>query len=148
MKTNTKDAIILEVKQSLPPHYDYFNQQRWEQLRSRLAQEEPKLVGDALLTYWPTLQTYIEQTFVARLLFTLNPSTSLSLDEILVALSNWNLSVEEFPWYLTNQFGEEEVLQELRALEERGSRDEKLIRATETFRWWLKRRPAEQGKAG
>ena len=24
MRTDTKDAIILEMKQSLPPYYDYF----------------------------------------------------------------------------------------------------------------------------
>ncbi len=136
------------MKRSLPPYYDYFNPQRWEQLRLRLAEDDSRLVGDALLEYWPTLRAYEEQLFVARLLFALNPSTSRSLDEILVTLGNWDLSVEEFPWYLANKFGEGALLRKLRALEEGGSEDEKLIRAIATARCWLKRRPSGKGNAG
>ncbi len=138
MQVATKNEIIEEVKKSVERHH--CSKQRYQQLKLSLSKTDSLLTGDALLDYWGTLDdpdTQFEaQQFVASLLFALNPSTSVTLNRILRELPNWNLSVEEFPWYLATQFGEEQVLRELRALEDTLP-DEAFARAAETVRRWL-----------
>jgi hypothetical protein len=138
MQTTTKNEIIEEVKKSVERHH--CSKQRYQQLKMSLSKADSLLTGDALLDYWCTLDdpdTQFEaQQFVASLLFALNPCTSVTLSRILRRLSNWNLSVEEFPWYLATQFGEEQVLLELRILED-SLRDIAYARAAETVRRWL-----------
>lgn len=140
MKTDTIDEIILEVRKSVEQLQ--CSPQRYQQLKLNLSQKDLLLVGDALLQYWLTLRDpgtqFDAQQFVASLLFALNPTTSLSLSEILAGLSNWNLSVEEFPWYLAMQFGKEQVLRAVQELETTASDSTSLTRAAETFRFWLK----------
>jgi hypothetical protein len=74
---------------------------------------------------------------VASLLFVLNPPTTLPLNYLVLGLSKWNLSVEELPWYLAIQFGEERFLHELDIIEQESSNNEDLIRAIHTARRWL-----------
>lgn len=140
MKTDTTTEIIFEVRKSIEQHH--CSQQRHQQLKLNLSQQDPLLVGDALLQYWLTLRDpgtqFDAQQFVASLLFALNPTTSLSLPEILAGLSGWNLSVEEFPWYLALQFGKEQVLRAVQEIETTAPDPISLVRAAETFRYWLK----------
>lgn len=138
MKTSTKNDIMIEFNKSIIQHG--CSVQRWLQLKSRLSKEDLLLVGDCLLIYWESDLTegdYNAQRFVASLLFVLNPPTTLPLNSILLGLSKWNLSVEEFPWYLATQFGEERFLHELDILEQESSNNEDLTRAIHTARWWL-----------
>ena len=138
MKTRTQEEIISEVHKSIFQHRS--SRQRFRQLKSILSKNDPRLVGDALLSYWRTLvdQHYEAQLFVASLLFALNPPTSISLSDILKDLTIWDCSVEEFPWYLALQFGKDTVLQELHSLVDANPEDETIMRAAETMRYCLK----------
>jgi hypothetical protein len=143
MKTSTNDEIIKEVKKSISLYHCSI--QRYRQLKSSLSRRDPKLVGDALLSCWAELVNsdagtmFAPQVFVASLLFALNPTTSQTLGEILSGIAGWNLSVEEFPWYLAQQFGKEQVLQELGVLESKRPADEGFSRAANAVQYWLKR---------
>lgn len=140
MKTGTATEIIWEVRKSVEQLQ--CSPQRHRQLKLELRQKDPRLVGNALLQFWRTLNhptdQFNAQEFVASLLFALNPTTSLSLSEILTDLPNWNPSVEEFPWYLALQFGKEQVLRVVQELEATTPDSTSLARAAETFRFWLK----------
>jgi hypothetical protein len=141
MKTATSTEIATELTKSIVQHG--CSNQRYRQLARRLSQEDPALVGDALLGYWATEireeDEYWPQKFVAALLFVLNPPTTLALGEILAGLKKWNLSVQEFPWYLALQFGEERLLHELEVLGQESPGDVALVQAVETMRYWLRK---------
>lgn len=139
MKTSTHDVILMEIRRSVRP--DRLDEQRYRQLRARLAREDPALVGDALLGYWEREtgeDAYFAQEFVASLLFVLNPPASRSLRQLLLGLRNWNLSVEEYPWYLGRQFGREAVLSELDVLHEELGEGGVSDRHADTLRYWLR----------
>ena len=140
MKTATPAEIATELTKSIVQHR--CSDQRLRQLARRLSCEDPVLVGDALLGYWATEiqeeDEYGPQKFLATLLFVLNPPTTLVLEEIVLGLKKWNLSVEEFPWCLALQFGEARLLRALEVLAEEAPRDMALARAVETMRYWLR----------
>jgi hypothetical protein len=139
MRTTTREEIIDEVRQSLERHGA--SAQRYRQLKSALSRCSAPLVGDALLQYWQTLtepdDQFVEQEFLAGLLLELNPPASVTLRQVLGSLRNWNLSVQEFPWYLALQFGENQVLEALHDLQSESPDDQVLLRAAETVRFWL-----------
>jgi hypothetical protein len=140
VKTTSKDEIIEEVRESIGRHV--CSAQRFRQLKSALSKSSSPMVGDALLECWQTLtspdEQFVEQEFVAGLLFVLNPATSLAIGQVLAGLRNWNLSVEEFPWYVALRFGEDELLQKLNTLEDESGGDPVLVRAAEAARYWLR----------
>jgi hypothetical protein len=58
-------------------------------------------------------------------------------DVLLKLLKGWNLSVEEVPWYLVDQFGSQEVLERLQELIPSISSSEKL-RRLDTLAFWVR----------
>ena len=140
MKIDTKDEIIEEIRESVEQHA--CSAQRFRQLKSALSASNSPAAGDALLECWQTLtspdEQFVEQEFVAGLLFVLSPATSLTIGQVLAGLRNWNLSVEEYPWYVALQFGEDELLQELSVFEEESGDDPALARAADAMRYWLR----------
>jgi hypothetical protein len=115
--------------------------QQRRQLAERLSKLEAAEVGDGLLEVFmrgegpPSGSS--AQELAGHLLLTLEPPTSLQLEDILRALlPRYELSVEQLPSYLTAVFGEAEVIGVLNRLESELS-PEAERRAVATLQFWL-----------
>ena len=111
------------------------------QLRMQ-AQDLPrsKRVG-ALLHIFIESNNYGDQQTAGRLLLDLKPTCPHSLAEILDAIApNWNVSVEELAYYLSDMFGPALVVDTALELASKYDDDDRRSRALGTVAWWLKRR--------
>jgi hypothetical protein len=74
--------------------------------------------------------------FAARLLWELNPPCPLSSEEAVRAmLTGWDISIEEVPFYLARQFGDEELYATVQRLEAETADHEATVRLG-TIRYW------------
>ena len=82
------------------------------------------------------------QETTGALLLEIMPSCSLTLrDAISQSLPTWNLSVEQWPYYLCRQFGVDAVNEALTEIETNDKLYDMEKRAIETIRYWLRRPP-------
>ena len=82
--------------------------------------------------------------FSAYALHGLNPPCPLTCVEAVDALidNQWEISIEEVPWYLVNQFGSQEVLETIeRRLE--GVTDKSVSARLNFLRYWVNLSPRE-----
>jgi isocitrate dehydrogenase kinase/phosphatase len=105
----TPEDIKQEIYLSIDK-YDNALNQRYRQFKKILQQVDDKLVTEGLIRVFADKtrgeRTYQEQTFAGKLLYELKPDTDLSLTDILErVLDNYNLSIEELPFYLADKFG-------------------------------------------
>lgn len=79
-----------------------------------------------------------DQDHAGKILLALNPKCHWELKAVIrETLPHWNLSVEEIPFYLANQFGKQAVLEAVAELaEEFAGRD--IHRGLSTYRFWLR----------
>lgn len=81
---------------------------------------------------------YTDQKYAGRILAELKPKFKGELTDILTAVTgNWNKSVEEFPFWIRDNFGIKKVLQELDKFENSGITEIEIDKLN-TIRWWLK----------
>jgi hypothetical protein len=67
------------------------------------------------------------------------PQPRQSLDEILTATAaSWNVSVEQFPFFLRDAFGREAVIEAAERLTKQHHPESREARALETVVWWLR----------
>jgi hypothetical protein len=77
------------------------------------------------------------QELAGSLLLRLRPPCPLSPQEVIcTALSGWEVSVEELPWYLALVCGEEAVWEAIQALDAEPL-DDRQRHVLHTFRYWL-----------
>ncbi|WP_227816876.1 hypothetical protein [Nitrogeniibacter aestuarii] len=120
------------------------NPQRLKQLSFVLAKCNPEEVFKGLYSVFLLSEpnNYDSQQLAGVLLFKISPSAEFELEEVLrMSLNTYNLSVEEWPWYLARRFGQERVLNVLeRVLQtEKGSTAR---RSAETMARWVRRYPS------
>ena len=81
---------------------------------------------------------YTDQKYAGKILTELNPKTDIDLNSILKStLENWNKSVEEFPFWLKENYGIDLLKSKLTEFETQNLTQiqfEKL----KTMKWWLK----------
>ncbi len=84
------------------------------------------------------LTEYIDQKYAGIILDRYNPKTELDLVTVLKStLQNWNKGIEEFPFWIRENYGIEMVKSQLVELEKSGLAKiatDKLV----TLRWWLR----------
>ena len=94
-----------------------------------------------LLRVFTESNHYGDQQVAGRLLVENKPNCDESLAEILKSTApTWNLSVEELPFYLSDNFGAQTVIDCAIMLAEKHYEDTDQRKALETIAWWLKRR--------
>jgi hypothetical protein len=75
-----------------------------------------------------------DQEFAGKVLQIINPKSQRDIKEILLrVLPNWDKSVEQFPFWLRENYGMEKLKQSFAELELTAIEKDKL----ETIKWWL-----------
>ena|GEM_PF-612311 len=78
-----------------------------------------------------------DQTMAGGLLIKLKPKYERNLrEDILRSLDNWNVSVEELPWYLAEKVGRDEVIREVESIAET-CLSEVARNRLDTYLYWL-----------
>lgn len=105
---------------------------------------DPKLVFDTLfpISIRPQGGPNGPVAFSAHALHALNPPCLIELSTAIAMLAeNWDVSIEQVPWYLANQFGAEELYRCIdNALET--ETDEIAHKRLEIARYWVPLNPA------
>lgn len=115
---------------------------RWQNLQHlmlKLKKEDSKKVLDALLgIFFSSSDTYFSAQAVAGgLLWKLKPKYTRNLrEDIRRSLQNWDVSVEELPWYFAEVMGIEKVREEVKSLL-REPLDETSQKRAQTYLYWL-----------
>ncbi len=75
--------------------------------------------------------------FSAYALYNLNPPCTIAAEDAVKMLidNEWDISIEEVPWYLTNQFGPESVNQLVEDLQRVMTDDEARVRLRAVLYW-------------
>ncbi len=123
--------------------YGSGNRQRLKQLSVVLANRDPEEVFKGLYSVFllSDPNNYESQQLAGVLLFKISPTAAFELEDVLrMSLNTYNLSVEEWPWYLVRRFGQERVLNVLERLlqTEKGATAR---RSAETMARWVRRYP-------
>jgi hypothetical protein len=78
----------------------------------------------------------------AYILDALNPPCPLQVDDAVASLlSEWDISIQEVPWYLVKQFGADQILGSVERLSGKYADNAALVRLR-TIRYWVKGAPA------
>lgn len=81
---------------------------------------------------------YIDQKYAGKILSELNPKTNIDLISILeLTIKNWNKSVEEFPFWLKENYGINVLKSKLNEFETQNLTTLELDNL-KTIKWWLK----------
>jgi hypothetical protein len=81
---------------------------------------------------------YIDQKYAGKILSELNPKTNIDLISILeLTIKNWNKSVEEFPFWLKENYGIDLLKNKLIEFETQNLTALELDNLR-TIKWWLK----------
>jgi len=113
-------------------------------LVAELRDADPNTVFQALFSYAIRAQGigHGPVAMSAYTLHALNPPCPLPVDDAVARLlGDWDISIEEVPWYLVKQFGREEVLasvERLRAVHT----DARAVARLRTIEYWVTAAPA------
>ena len=137
----TRETVIEKVRaaaDALGPS----NTQQIAQLRFSLERTEESAVFSGLYAFFsePELQenSSHRQELAGELLLAVSPECTANLEQVLIAsLPFYELSVEQFPWYLSEKFGAKNVMAIARKVKQElsGAREEQ---AAETLAWWCR----------
>ena len=79
-----------------------------------------------------------DQEIAGKILVELQPPCSLALDEVLHAVApNWNVSIEQLPYYLVEQFGKKAVASTAKSVRKAYAPESCEARALGTVVWWI-----------
>lgn len=130
---------IFEKLNCIADRYGFSNPQQFKQMSFVLGKNDSEEVfwGIHRILSTDCEEKLIRQEFAGRLLAEVNPQVSLELEVVISsALEAWDVSVQEFPLFLRDQFGLEKVLNAISEIEKQNlSKAER--NNLETFRWWL-----------
>ncbi|TQV72919.1 hypothetical protein FLL45_15755 [Aliikangiella marina] len=115
--------------------------QEIRRLMNKLKKLDENIVVEGLLSVFfddsRGEKKFKDQTMAGGLLIKLMPKYDRNLrEDILRSLDNWNLSVEELPWYLAEKVGRDEVLREVESIAE-SSLSEVARKTLDTYVYWL-----------
>jgi len=137
-----RELIVEKIKNSAD-RYGASNKQQIKQLLLlfKKASDRELFFGLFSFFYDPKLQENVfeRQQLAGTVLYEIKPKCPLNLDgAILATPAYWDLSVEEFPWYLCEQFGQKNVQDFLDEFSVDVS-DEKIKRGLKTMLFWANR---------
>jgi hypothetical protein len=125
----TKDEIVAAMREA-----NLKNQR--PHLAKRLRELDCREVFEALFPIAADAQWHGPAYRAAALLFVLKPACPIPCkDAIRAMLPNWDVSIEEVPWYLAGQFGQEAIRQALEQLRQEPLDHEQKVRLG-TVQYW------------
>src|SRR5262245_21884766 len=125
----TRDEIIAAMREA------NLNRQR-EQLYERLRAMDDTEVFHALFPIPADAQWHGPAFDAACLLFVVKPACPVPCkDAIRVMLPNWDISIEEVPWYLAGRFGKHDILRAIEELGEEPLSYEQRVRLSTVLYW-------------
>lgn len=130
----TAEDIEMEILRSSDKEGDL----RIRQLISILHNVDTELIVEGIIRVFenetrPTMH-YRDQEFAAWVLAEINPKTQKDLKEILKrAIKNWHKSIEQFPFWLRNNYGTEKIAETIT----RTTFSEFEKEQINTLKWWL-----------
>lgn len=130
--------LIIERTKTFGPD----NPQQIKQLAFVLSKSDPCEVfyGLYMIFLSEPSQAFGQQELAGKLLFMLQPKPKLNLELaplIQGALENWNVSIEEFPFYFRDVFGVELVSSAIKSINT-SELNELQKNGLKTMKWWLR----------
>lgn len=115
---------------------------RIRQFIDRLDKVMDELIVSAIIKIFKNVNRpytqYTDQKYAGIILNKLKPKTEIDLNIVLKStIENWNKSVEEFPFWLKENYGLESVKNTLTEFDTQ-KLDEIQIEKIQTMKWWLK----------
>ena len=137
----TPDDFQMEFYSSIDL-IDKVGSQRIQQLIFRLDKvEEEVIIGGIIKIFQNTERPNTEcldQEYAGKILDKFKPKTDLDLLPILKStIGNWNKSVEEFPFWIKENYGMEYVKIKIAEFEKQNLTEIEKDKL-KTFKWWLK----------
>jgi len=111
---------------------------RIEQLIHILPKVNPEIVIEGVVRVLENrnrIETHFrDQEFAGKILEKVNPQSKKDLKEVLLrVLKNWNKSVEQFPFWLRDNYGVNKLIETFAELDLTETERDKL----RTIKWWL-----------
>lgn len=128
--------LIIECAKTFGPD----NPQQIKQLAFVLGKSDPREVfyGLYMVFLSEPLQAFGQQELAGKLLFMLKPKLNLELAPLIEgALENWNVSIEELPFYFRDVFGIELVSTAIKSINT-SELNELQKNGLKTMKWWLR----------
>ncbi|WP_347050610.1 hypothetical protein [Flavobacterium olei] len=115
---------------------------RIRQLIDRLDNVMDELIVEAIIKIFKNVNRpntqYTDQKYAGIILSTLKPKTEIDLNIVLKStIENWNKSVEEFPFWLKENYGLESLKNTLAEFDAQKLNDIQ-VEKIKTMKWWLK----------
>lgn len=136
MLRNEITELIVERANKYGPN----NPQQIKQLSFSLAKVDSEEVFYGLYEVFKSIpgQDYMSQELAGKILFKVRPRLHLDLIPIIQGvLNNWNVSVEQLPYYFRDLCGIEVVAQAIERIDI-AELNEKQKNSLETMKWWLR----------
>jgi hypothetical protein len=116
--------------------------QRFRQLLHILPEVEEKLILEGLVKILQLdaeiERNYMAQEYAGQILKVIGPKSEFELGELLrLTLRTWDVSVQEFPFWIEKNYGISAIELEMRKLEVE-MKDETGLKKLATMKWWLK----------
>ncbi len=125
-------------------------QNAWQGVRHlmlRLKKEDSDIVLEGLLEIFFLDNLYPYQAAAGGLLWKLKPKYNRNLrEDIRLSLKNWDVSIEELPWYFAEVVGIEQVRKEVESLLAEPL-DKEAKQRGKTYLYWLSLETPEEFKA-
>ncbi|MFI8380506.1 hypothetical protein [Leeuwenhoekiella sp. NPDC079379] len=121
---------------------DKIGELRIQQFMDRLNKVSDKIIVDGIVKVFKNEKRpeteYIDQKYAGKILEKLKPKSDLDLLVVLKStIGNWNKSVEEFPFWIKENYGIESVKNKLTEFEIQNLTEIESDKL-KTIKWWLK----------
>ena len=115
---------------------------RIRQFMDRLNKVSDEIIVDGIVKVFENTKRpeteYVDQKYAGTILDILKPKSDIDLSLILKStIGNWNKSVEEFPFWITENYGIESVKDKLTEFETQNLTEIESDKL-KTIKWWLK----------
>jgi hypothetical protein len=135
LREEIKNLVVERAKK-----YGPNNPQQIKQLSFVLGKTEPEEVFYGLYEVFITVpgQDFESQELAGKLLYRVKPKLYLELVPLITnVLENWNVSVEELPFYFRDLCGIDVVSKAISAINTSGLNETEL-KSLDTMKWWLR----------
>lgn len=140
----TRDEIITKVDTLAARREEHWkDDQKLRHFAQRLESVEDEIVFEALMSFFETdpyaNSGYDRQDIAGTLLVLRRPKPTWELSTILdTSAANYDLSIEQLPWYLALHYGRESFRYAVRVSMKNKALSEKEHRALNTYLYWTR----------
>ncbi|AXT59278.1 hypothetical protein D1816_02575 [Aquimarina sp. AD10] len=137
----TSEDFKIEFYSSID-FFDKIGDLRIRQFMNRLNKVSDKIIVGGIIKVFENKMRpeteYTDQKYAGKILEKLKPKSDLDLLKVLKStIENWNKSVEEFPFWIKENYGIEQVKNKLNEYETQNLNETESDKL-KTIKWWLK----------